>query len=754
MKKLALFVTLIIGLLLASALWPESKGRQTPASGPELTSEPDRAEIREPLEQGSRELDRPTETLATTPEETTPLAIPTVLLTGQVLHDSLPATGAEVWVYAGHDLSSQSAPPEATRVRCDATGGFRIAAPWGSSLIATKNGMSATEFVYLETSGRAGTKLASDIEGLELTLWDLREVGGQVRDSNGANVQGADVWTSPAEGSSSWRTTQDLRCSYRLLADRKWLSDMHGQFRGKLPDCGAWNFHALRGRRKGHTWVERLGANTVEILLASPSGADTKLLLFGTVDDSLGRPVPHAKVGYLGHQTMTNQQGEWSFLVHPRETLSVVRAAGYRTTVARREIQTLLWDTGPIELSVTQGVSIRGALFDANGKSLPDQIIRIEGEQEVAKYSNQPQTELSLFGRSFRVTDKQGQFEFTGLEPREYRLAYVQEEPGGLAIATVTAPAEGVRLVLGEVDFDGVRFRGVVRDAITSEPIEGARVSASRLDELDISGESRNGVRSAKSDARGEFDLRGLDEGDYDVSANSPGYASTEIEFGKTRLGTHDLTLELLPERSLHVLVLDPSGEPVSGVRIRALDLTGESRLIRRSSGLSASTVSTDKHGGAYLHGLPAAQLSLGAKAHHTQPTTTSEVDLRADGEHQATIQLDFYPFPSSGTRTVRMHLRFSNPEKQSALQRLDLHVFDDKQRPLAHPRFDLIEGEWTTTAPVHWVQRVEREEEQLTVFVIVPKDSCQIRIDVPGRSSIIVEVPESLETEALVVDL
>jgi len=240
-----------------------------------------------------------------------------------------------------------------------------------------------------------------------------------------------------------------------------------------------------------------------------------------------------------------------------------------------------------------------------------------------------------------------------------------------------------------------------------------------------------------------------------EFQANSPGYASAEIKFGKTLSGTHDVTLELLPERSLRVTVLAPSGEPASGIQVRAFDLEGESLSIRRSSGISTSSVNTDEHGSAYLHGLPAAFLSISTKSHYTQPSTTLEVDLRSDAEHQATLQLDLHPFPSSGQRTVRVQLRFSDPEAQSALRRLDLHVFDDRQHALSHPRFELIEDEWTTTAPKpNWVQRVERKAEQLTVFVTVPKDFCRIQMEAPGQPPIWIDVPAELGNEPLTADL
>jgi RNA polymerase sigma factor (sigma-70 family) len=95
---------------------------------------------------------------------------------------------------------------------------------------------------------------------------------------------------------------------------------------------------------------------------------------------------------------------------------------------------------------------------------------------------------------------------------------------------------------------------GTVRDATTGRPIRGVHVWVKRP------------RRNAYTDAQGNYSLRGLPPGKYDLYASMDGYGlqvvwKTEVRPGEERT----LHVALEPAATLHVRVIDGQGRPVCG---------------------------------------------------------------------------------------------------------------------------------------------------------------------------------------------
>ncbi len=675
-----------------------------------------------------------------------------VVLAGRVLYEQRPLPGAEVVAYRGNvsGLATGDLPRPFAKVRTDARGEFSIEVPRDVSLLAEKQEMGGLDFVYLSSASSTMAELASTIRGLELALWDLQPIEGIVLSPMAEAVAGAEV---QAKAQNAWqlrRTAMSAECSYLPRPARRWKSATDGLFRGRLPASGAWIFEAKEGRRRARLEFAELAATRFELHLVEPSQGPEQVRLFGRVTDLSGKPLPDAEVQHLERRTRSAGGGEWSFSVSKRENPSVLRAAAEGYAIVSKQLDALVWDTGPIELVLTPAVSIRGQLLGVDGKPLAEQMVVLEGEPTVPGFDLPPKNELMLFGRSSAMTDEAGRFEFASLEAREYRLVAEHEETGALALAVVLAPAKHVELVLGDVDFDGVWIRGKLLDALSGEPLAGASITASKRADIEIY-EAWYGVRSDRSKPTGEFELRGLEVGEYSIRARLAGYASRTVLLGELEHGEHEARVELYPERSLHLTVTDPSGAATANVMLSVRDPNGKLLSLRSGPGAgSSSAVFTGSTGDAHIHGLPAARVTVEARGSYGQPTFVQEIDLVPERVHELTLRLEVYPYPAAEVRHVRLNLR-SATDLSLASQSITMQLFDAEQRVLSRFEFRPVDGGWENS--IHGA-RLESEGGQLHAILPIKQGPCAVELELPGRSVLRVDIPTDLGPEGLDVDL
>ena len=132
------------------------------------------------------------------------------------------------------------------------------------------------------------------------------------------------------------------------------------------------------------------------------------------------------------------------------------------------------------------------------------------------------------------------------------------------------------------------------------EPMPGAMVSLRALG-------SNNFGRSASADAEGRFRITGLEAGLYTVYGYSPAYVypppSSEDAPTYSRIGD-SLRLELIKGGVITGTVLTPTGEPVVGVRVRAIRINEGKTQSLRSPQFGLFERSTDDRGVYRLYGL------------------------------------------------------------------------------------------------------------------------------------------------------
>ena len=165
---------------------------------------------------------------------------------------------------------------------------------------------------------------------------------------------------------------------------------------------------------------------------------------------------------------------------------------------------------------------------------------------------------------SFRRSDGDGGFRFTGLAPGRYELTVTP--PGGGADGPALAPVEPVTVEVVEgappVTLTlalppTLAIRGLVTDAV-GVPVAGARVAARRADGVAL-------PRSTRTADDGTYELRGVGTGPHLVSVRADGFAPVAglpVDVPETG-GERDVVLTRGTE--VTVLVLDAVGAPALG---------------------------------------------------------------------------------------------------------------------------------------------------------------------------------------------
>ncbi len=527
----------------------------------------------------------------------------------------------------------------------DADGTFRFERPGdersGDLLLeAQADGLHTDD--WLQVWPEPGDRIA----GLDLTLVPVVDgITGVVVDGDDTPVAAATV---QVRRDGSWRGRRagpHPRTAYRPKHAQRTTTDARGAFAlDPLPAAGPWTFHAQEGRRGGATEVGTLerGMAPVRIRIAArerPTGPR----VFGHVVGPDGAGVDGATVYALagGEQRVTTDADGAFEVVLARGSEQVhltVGADGYG--FLHQDLAEVTTDVGPLLLRITPELRIAGVLLDTDDRPIPGARIRIDGEPEFLSNSVPPATSLQLLGSKFAVTDDVGRFSFDKLPSGSFRVTWQQRDaPTGGAAATVAAGTEDLQLRAGVVQGPQVAWEVMVRDRLSGLPLEDASVSISRVLRMAY-GTGAEGVRYASTDRDGLALLAiaaPATPAEYEIEAGQPGYAAVELEAAEYGTGLHRATLELLPERSLQVRVVDASGAAVPQASL-AIYVDGRSLAIRTGSGGAQSPVHADADGRAWLHGLPARSVTL--RGWTESASTELVVDLSAEREHEVELVL------------------------------------------------------------------------------------------------------------------
>ncbi len=111
---------------------------------------------------------------------------------------------------------------------------------------------------------------------------------------------------------------------------------------------------------------------------------------------------------------------------------------------------------------------------------------------------------------------------------------------------------------------DGGALRGRVIDMETHQPVAGATVTLGDRD-----------VGQTRTNTEGRFLLKKIPEGNYQLTVGAAGYAGRRAgHFSFSPVTYHETEVAIAPEHSISGRVIDETGAPLTGVRMRIANVT------------------------------------------------------------------------------------------------------------------------------------------------------------------------------------
>lgn len=250
----------------------------------------------------------------------------------------------------------------------------------------------------------------------------------------------------------------------------------------------------------------------------------------GVVIDSVGQPVPDAKVHlaggtdiYIGTRTTTDEAGRFRFRgLSPTGELFVIAR---KDELVSEPTEFELSPSGRDDMVVVieTGAYIEGKVVDVNGRPLPE--IRVIPQRD-------PSSRVGASDSAF--TNANGEFSAGPVAAGKYRMVMrpKEEMPNiGMHEGELVKVATGERLTGLVLVYDrNGTISGTVRDQ-TGQPIAGAQVSAASAE-------------NAKTDADGRYTLSNLSPKLYTVNVHAAGYVQSSMHGVSVGTERADFVLE------------------------------------------------------------------------------------------------------------------------------------------------------------------------------------------------------------------
>lgn len=335
-----------------------------------------------------------------------------------------------------------------------------------------------------------------------------------------------------------------------------------------------------------------LGPQSPAALTAEPTGATGAsapeeeeedlpgtVSLRGQVTDERGQPLAGVRVRVWPSNNFnsrmppkagrrTDEQGRFRFASFP-PALYELAFDRERYLPQKLKAYPLTANPEPLTLQLQRSPTVEGRVVDASGSPLPEVTVELQRAEWMRSFVTD-EGDVVQFGKlskpaftraSDTVTGPDGTFILDAPESDELRVRAVREGFTPVERA-VTAPARDVWLVLGT----GASVELTVVDE-QDRPVPGARV------DLWSGAEERNPQVAATTNEAGQVALRGLEPGHYTLIAIPPSgqglrLASTELRIREPE--SRRVRLRFEAGVSLSGLVVDPSGQPIAGVTVRA----------------------------------------------------------------------------------------------------------------------------------------------------------------------------------------
>ncbi|HEU5251101.1 MAG TPA: carboxypeptidase regulatory-like domain-containing protein, partial [Thermoanaerobaculia bacterium] len=533
------------------------------------------------------------------------------VVTGRVL-DPRRGTGvpnASVSWSEGSDVSASS-PGMMVLSRLDAGGGRAVTSDADGrfrfdGLPTGKITLSAGHPDFLDVSKQVDLDEEATVD---LTLALGGSISGTVVGKDGrSGIPGAEVFL------------RDQGAAYSI-GDDSARADASGNFSFEHLKAGRYGVSA-RSNAGATAWKDLVLAESQRqegVLLEITTGATVLGTVSGLPDRSLGGVRVFASTEEYQDSAVTGDDGRFTLRDVPPGVLRLQASTAFPTM--RSTSKNLDVPEGATEVPVE-------IVFEGTSR-LSGRVTRGDKPVSSAFVSAVPDPPTTTGGRVSGQTDEDGRYSIEGLVDGNYLVRVSGQSASYSRSFTVSGDTNG------DIALPTLTISGVVTDAGSNEPIEGAFIQAE-------TGRERTGVpaRYTETDSRGFYSLDGVDSGNYQLTARKEGYqlktlpvsvASTPAELNVSLTRGAGLPIRAsdgltgIPLRSLTALAYTGSGSLAFTGNV-ALDAEGKGEVSSLAPGSYALYVFCQGYASrSYPVTVPSPMLSLAL-------TPGGRVEVRTD---------------------------------------------------------------------------------------------------------------------------
>jgi protocatechuate 3,4-dioxygenase beta subunit len=536
-------------------------------------------------------------------------------------------------------------------VTADGQGRFRVEHLGASFLLdAEAPGMVCRWRLY------GKMKTGQVVEGVTLTLGRQKILRGRVLTPDRSPIAGVKVYAKTVIMRGAYTSTSypEVHKAYPMTVET--ITD----------DRGAFALTPLApniGNHQGRPYRIEVSHASYLRWSSSPENLDQELeivldegaTLTGVVFDDKGKPLPGARVRAFdssnGSWVETDEDG--CFLIR-----GLLAEESKEVMVLAPGMAVQMVEHGPIEkhgihymeIVLASGLNLAGMVRDPGGNPVPDAHVSIRGDREWYSGDLYMGTWEGLFGKRETRTDDEGRFRFNDLYDGEFTVFVAKmEDPERTMELKTRSGNESMEIVLDALAMRKVVLRGKVTDELTGLPVERFTITPMREVPRKDDMASFSGTPREFNQPDGTYEISGLSEGNFTISATAEGYASVTSQTYKFETGEHSINFLMAQERSIRVRVLNEQGKPVEGAQIQAV--VGESLDPPEKSLMSWQIAKpTDAKGETTVNLLPATKLVLWVFPPKKGECQPFPVDLRSEVhetrdlvlETKRTVELDF----------------------------------------------------------------------------------------------------------------
>lgn len=565
----------------------------------------------------------------------------TFRFSGQVLHDGVPVSGAQVTAREGVQWGSNGEQLEQLVIECDTagrfSGEFEVRRHYNLVLRASAYQLLPKDELVVSN------ELEGEADNLELELFPATEFHGTVSLESGALVEGAEVSLHLTNHWSRNRAGDTLQTTYVGVSYEDQTTELDGQFAWQVP-VGEYQVEAKHEEYgRAFKWKVSTEECPLDLRLAEEI-EDPKSRIVGTVYGPDGKPKVGATVLFAtsGPRVTTDDNGEFvlddvekHWALDP-EVLAWAKGC----TPVSIAIPELLEVVGPLRIDLQRGGVLAGVVVDEDDQPAAFRTVFLLGLREFGDGQIPVRNELSIFGDEDEVrTDAEGRFRFESVPPVQLTVAvgdlYSPE-------ATVLAFPDNDQLVLrlGELQGPRVTVMGRVTDAASSAPLQGVKVQVNKVSRSGSGGWSASSVRDLLTDENGMYRGEGLPPGEYYFEAVQDGYARGKTAPVEEKAGEKTLDFRLYPERTVRIVVKNADGTAANGVSVTIKDSTGQALMIWSGDGSGRTPARTDDKGVLLAHKMPGGPATVEIRDNEGE-TITEAVDWGGEGPHELLVELD-----------------------------------------------------------------------------------------------------------------